>query len=356
MTETQAPHKHDKLSKKHIAIAVTLCVLTVASAPTLFGPFALVPIAFAYPIIIGKQKLLRIPAGMLGVCFIMLLLMFREFGLPLIMLIVFGTVSVFGIGAGVLIRRYHASRKRVKILTTTVGIIILLMPFLFVLEFIIAPIRTPFVHFRVCTYVARYYSDFDLTVNRPTLNFLNNQFTSQIHERNNPDIYFRITHTRGKLRDGFTSGSFWAGTLNYMLSPLLEEKFGEEFYSFIPQVAGVQVGQPFDKTADVDKTARIIVTTESAAPEALSALLSRYHEFFSQHGFNFTQYTFRIHYENAPPIRGGERAIDITIQNRLINDEIPAMIEYARNNRNHNGVYHTDYFRYVSRVGYWPAG
>ena len=169
-----------------------------------------------------------------------------------------------------------------------------------------------------------------------------------------------------EIRDGFTGGAFWARTLNHMLTPLLEEEFGDEFHRFTPSVAGVQagftssvvgvqVGQPFDLTADVEKTARIIVVTESADPDILAAKISRYHAFISQNDFNFVQYMFHFQYANAPPIRGSERVIDISVQPELINDDLPARIEYARNNRNQNGVFHTTEFRYVSRVDFTPA-
>jgi len=141
MPETQT--EHNKLSKKHIIIAVLICVLAVLSIPTLLGPFLLVPIAFAYPIIVGKRKLRWIPISMAGFCSIVMLYMWMDdFGVALTALGFFALVCAFGVGAGSLIRRFHASRKRVKILTTTVGIIILLIPCLFVLEFFTGLLRS----------------------------------------------------------------------------------------------------------------------------------------------------------------------------------------------------------------------
>ena len=367
MTEPPTPYEQEKLNKKYIVTEVIICVLAILSALTLLGPLVLVPVAFAYPIIVGRPKLLYIPTGMAGVGFIILLvLLFHDIGLIFFLLLLFAIVSAFGVGAGFIIRRFRVSRKRVKVLATTVGIIVLLVPCLFIVEIFTGLFRSPFVHLRIHTYIARNYADFDLRVSIPSYDFKSNLFSAQIRDRNSPDIFFNITHGSGELRDGFTSGSFWARTLDYMIAPLLEEEFNGEFYRFTPRiagvqagftsrVAGVQIGQPFDKTADVEKTARIIVTTESAAPKALAALILRYHEFFSQNGFSFTEYTFHFQYAHAPPIRGSERVIDITVVSELINDDLPTRIEYARNNRNQNGVFHTTEFRYVSRVDFEPA-
>ena len=374
MTEIPIPSEWKKLSKKHILTEVIICVLTVLSVqmllvPPVLGVLVLVlgPVAFAYPMIVSRPKLLYIAAGMAVVWFIVLVLLSGyDIYVSLLLLLLFVVVSALGLVAGLLIRHFRKSRKRVKVLAITGGIIVLLVPLLFFAEIFGGVFRSPFVHLRIRTYVARNYADFDLNVNWSSYYFDGNMFSAQISDRNNPDIYFYITHGSGELRDGFTSGSFWEKTLNYMITPLLEEEFDGEFYrdtpwisgvqdGFTSRVEGVQIGQPFDKTADVEKTARIIVITESAAPEALAAMILRYHEFFTQNGFNFTAYIFHFRYAHAPPIREVEQVIDIRVVSELINDDLPTRIEYGRNNRNENGVFHTTEFRYVSLMDLEPA-
>jgi len=350
MNEPPIPPKQERLPKKYIIIEILLCVFAIISAPTLLFPFILVPLAFAYPILIGRAKLLFIPSGIAGAG--LLVLLFGDAGLVPWLLVYLAIIAAFGVGAGFIIRRFRKSRKYIKIIATIIGIIVLLVPFLFIVEGLTGLMRSPFVYWRIRTYVARNYADFDLTVGRPSFNFKSNWFSVQVRDSNNPDIYFRITRGGGEIRDGFTGGSFWAGTLNYMLTPLLEDEFGDGFYSFTSSVMGVEAGQPFDMAADVEKSARITVIAESADPEAIAAQILRYYEFVIQSGFSFASYSFRFQYANAPPIRGDERVIEITVLPWLVYDGLPALIKHARDNRNRSGVYVDSGigFRYVSRV------
>ena len=364
MVEDTIPPEQEKLREKHIIVEVTICVLAALSAPTLLVPFILIPVAFAYPIIVGKPKLLFVPSGVASAA--LLFMLFFEADVVLFLLFLLAIVGAFGIGSGLLIRRFRESRKHVKIVVTIIGIVILLTPCLFVVDMFSGIFRLPVARWQVYRYVAANYSDFDLTIGRMRFDFKSGDFNVNIYDSNNSDIWFDIRRvSMSEIRDGFTGGAFWARTLNHMLTPLLEEAFVDEFHRYTPSiaggqpgftssVAGVQVGQPFDLTADVKKTARIIVVTESADPDILAAMILRYHAFILQNGFNFTQYVFRFQYTNAPPIRGSERVIDISVQPEIINDGLSARIEYARNNRNQNDVFHTTEFRYVSRVNLTP--
>lgn len=370
MSETPTPPKQKASNKRHIVIEVILSVLAAITLPTIALPFLFIPAAIAFPIVVSRRKLYFIPAAVACIALLILLFLFgvREFlSIMTLFLFIVAITGAFGVGAGLLIRHFLKSHKRMKIIAIAGGIVILLVPGLFILDAFIGLIRFPFANWRIRSYVARNYADFDLTVNRPYFDFKSGNFHALIQDSNNPDISFRITHRRGgEIHDRFTAGTFWAGTLDYMLTPLLEGEFSDEFHRVTPridgvqagftsQVSGVQVGQPFDKAADVEKTARIIVVTESADPETLAAKISRYHEFISQNGFNFERYRFHFRYENAPPVRRDERVIEITVISERINDDLPAMIEHARSNRDQNGVFRREYFRYNSRVDFTPA-
>jgi len=365
MIESPTPSEQKKLCKWHIIAEIMICVLAVLSIPSVFIPLILIPAAFAYPVIAGRLKLLFIPAGVAG-AFLLVFLVIVADGV-LVLLFFIAIAGAFGVVAGLIIRYFRESRKHIRIIATVIGVVILLVPFLFVFETFTGLMRSPFVSLRVRSYVARHYADYDLRVGRTTYHLKNVVFNTQVHDRNNPDISFSISVHNGKISDGFTSGGFWARTLDRMLTPLLEEEFGDEFHRVTPSIAGVRagftsritgvkIGQPFDLTADVKITARIIITTESAEPEILAEKISRYHAFTSQNGFNFSEYLFHFQYANAPPIRGNQRVIDISLLPELINDDLPALIEHAHNNRNENGVFHTAEFRYVSRVGSAPVG
>jgi len=352
MIETSTSPEWENSRKKHIIVVVIICALAAISVLTIIGPFVLVPIAFAYPIIVSKPKLLYIPAGMAGAGFvIMLFLLFHDIGLIFILLIYFAIVSAFGVGAGFLIRRFRKSRKRVKFLATTIGIIILLVPFVFIVELFTGWLRSPFVQIYIRSYIARNYADFDLVVNRPSLHFELQTFTSRVQDRNNPNLRFSVSLDNGGLHDSFTSGAFWSGILDPMLTPLLEEEFGDEFHLFTSSISGVQVGQAFDLTADnLRIRSRITIATECSAPETLTAKIMRYHAFIIENGFYFTEHSFSFVYP------GYERSITITISPQIINDDLPARIEHARNNRNQNGVYQSGNFNYTSYVDFIRAG
>ena len=332
-----------------------------------FFSLLLIPALFAFPIIIKKSKLLIVPGVLLPVLIIIIGVSFfhpsDRFYIIQIIGVVSTVLAAFGVGAGLLIRRFRESRKPLKIIATVIGIVVLLVPFLFIFETFSGLIRSPLVSLRVRSYVARHYADFNLRVGRTQFNFKDQYFSTEIHDRNNPDIYFNISVYNGEINDDFTRGKFWARTIDHMLTPLLEEEFGDEFHRFTPSiagvqtgftssVAGVQIGQPFELTANVEITARIIMVTESADPEILMEKISRCHAFILQNGFDFAEYMFHFQYANAPPIRGNERVIDISLPPELINDELPALIKHARNNRNQSGVYYDNSigFRYVSRV------
>jgi hypothetical protein len=339
------------VKKRHIIAEIIICVAAVLSFPTLIAPFIFVPIAFAYPVIVDERKLLYIPLGIIGA--ILLIIFFLEVTAVIFFLFVFGVIGGIGIGAGLLIRRFREARRWVKILATATSIVILLVPGVFVLDLFSGVVRRPFANWDINSYIARTYSAFDLTVGRLSFDFKSNEFRTLVQDSNNPDLSFQIRLRDGAIHDGFTGGIFWTVPLNQMLTPLLREEFGNEFGGIRTTVRGVQAGQAFDKTADVEKSANITILTDCPAPKTLAAQITRYHEFLLQSGFHFRRYTFQFQYENAPPIRGAERVIDVSVSPALINTDLPALIYHARLHRRDNGVYFDNSigFRYVSRVG-----
>jgi len=194
----------EKLRKRHVVIEVIICVLAAFSVPTLFIPFILVSVAFAYPVIVGRPKLLFIPISVAGAFF---LIMFRLDGIE-ILLLLFAVISAFGVVAGLLIRHFRESRKSVKTIATIVGVVILFVPFLFIMEMFFGLLRNPLANMRVRRYIAQHYSDFDLRVGRSSYDFKDVSFNTRVYDRNNRDIHFNVIIRNGEVVDTFRSGGY----------------------------------------------------------------------------------------------------------------------------------------------------
>ena len=331
------------INRRHIIAEIFLSIFAVLGGPTIVLPFLLFPIAVAFPIIVKNLKLLYIPAGVTGLVFVIFIILGYGDIVPFLsgMILI---ASAFGAGAGFIARIFRSLSRKAKILSFVIGGIILLAPTLFVMDMLTGWIRHPFARWRIHTYVARHYADFDLTVGSLRFDFKSGSFRAHIHDSENPEISFSIGLQGRNIRDGFTT-EFWANTLRSQLTPLLQAEFGEAFHSFGASVDGVQIGQPFDTNAPVTKTARITVAMESTDPEALTAQILHYHQFIVQSGFTFAVYGITFQHATYPEVR-------ITLPPELMNDHLPQLIAYARSNRNHNGVFADNRigFRYVSRV------
>lgn len=358
MNENPITPKQEDMHKRQNAKEAIFCVLAVVSIPVLFLPLVFLSLAFAYPIIIDRPKLLFVPSVMLGIVFVSLFFI-GAFLIP-VFLVGIAAICGCGIGAGHIIRNHRESRKRAKI----AGVIVMLIPFLFVMEMATGLMRSPFVHLRIRAYVSRNFPDFDFTVGWPSYSFhalAGSTYRMRVSDRNNPDNHFTITLQEGNMRRGSLSGTFrgeryWGEAFSAMLTPLLREEFGNEFHSFSSSVSGVWDMQPFSITADVEKTARITIATECATPETLTTHIMRYHDFILQSGFSFTKYTFGFRYENAPSLHGRRCAIDISVPTGLIKDDLPALIRHGRENRNMSNIFYNQEigFQYNSHVGIIP--
>jgi len=307
----------------------------------------------------GKFRIIRIIAEILfyvlaiiGAPLLFIVLSVHGFGMIFPFLFFFVIISVLVIGAVFFIWRFCKSQKRIRLLKTTIGIIIVLVPFVFIFELFTGWLRSPFVHSYISSYVAQNYEDFDLVVNRPSLHLELQTFTSQVHDRNNPDLRFCVSPNNGGFIDTFTNGGFWSKIFETMLRPLLEEEFGDELLLFTSWISGMQVGQPFDLTADnLIIGSHITIATECSDPKTLTTKIKRYHVFITENGFNFTSHSFSFVHPDY------EHSIGITMSPQIINDDLSALIMYARNNRNQHGNFQSGgNFSYTSYVDFIRAG
>ena len=349
------------MQKKHIIIEVILCVMAIVSIPTLFAPFILAPLVFAYPRWVNVHKLYYIPLGFVGVGMLVL------FGLPggdwAAVLISLGLAAVAaGVGylIGYLFWRARQPNGTYKKAALFVGLLIFLAPGIFIMDMFFGVLSRPVASMQIRWYIARNYSDFDLTVGRLRYNFKGVDFTARVYNRHNRDIWFTVTRSSWlnsnsrSIRDNFNTGSYWAGTLRHHMTLYLENEIGDVFQQINFIVRGVQAGQAFDLTAthinprshtsQVRIEPRIYTAVTNASAANLTAYIQRYHAIFIRYGIHVERYLFLFDY---PPL---ERSIQISVPPSLVNDDLPAQIIHARANRNDSGVFNAHNFRYQSRM------
>lgn len=321
----------------HIVVEVIGSILSVlplivGRVPLLLLSIIFVPLVFAFPIIIRKHKLLFIPITIMPI----LIVAVYRYHSPVI-LVAFAILSVFGVVAGLLIRKFSLGGRTAKILSRTVGLLVLMAPALIVVYINFgAPLHSFPVNRKVRQYVAETYPDteFDLVVGRTRRAWDGGTYRTRIFDRNNRNIYFEIWYTRERgISDRYTNGGFWNQTYNYMVRPLLDEEFGE-FFGFFAIVNGVQVGQPFHKDAPVRTEAHLSVTVKDIEAATLAAEVVRFSDFLEQNNFSFMIYIFRFGRTD------GGYGIHIRVPTEYINDNLPELIKYMQSNLNEYGIYH----------------
>jgi len=336
------------LRKWHVITEVIICVIAAISVVTIILPLLLVPVAFAFPIIVRQAKLLFIPIGfiMLGA---IVLIAVGEGSLILGMSVLVTIIGAFGVGTGFVVRFFQTRSKKLIALSYVVGCIILIVPFMFVVDILSGVVRRPFIRMRVRSHISRNYPDIDLRMGRTNFAMGSPLVRTQVHYGEHTDIYFNITVQGREIRSDIRQ--LWNLKIDNQLTSLLREEFGDEFRSIFTSVSGLQSGQIFDITANAQITASITIITEDTSPEALYAKILRYHELLLQTDFTVTHYTIAFRFRNATAT---DKHININIPPSLINEGLPWLIQHARDNQNQRGIFFDDLinFRYVSSANY----
>jgi len=331
------------LSKWHIVTEVIICVITAISVVTIILPLLLVPVAFAFPIIVRQAKLLFIPIGFIMLAAIVLIVV-GEGSLILGMSVLVTIVGAFGVGTGFIVRFFQTRSKKLIALSYVVGCIILIVPFMFVVDLFTGVVRRPFVRMRVRSHISRNYPDIDLRMGRTNFNMGSSLIRTNVHYQDT-DIYFHVTVQGREIRSDI--GQLWTRKINHQLTLLLREEFENEFRSIFISSTGIHV----ELNAAPKITASITILTEDTSPEALYAQISRYHELIIKNGFTVTEYTIAFRFRNAT---ASDKHININIPPSLINEGLPWLIRHARDNQNQRGIFFDDSinFRYVSTMNY----
>jgi hypothetical protein len=251
-------------------------------------------------------------------------------------------MAVFGVVAGWLLRLFRSNKSKAKIILIAIGGLMLLAPFLFIgYMFTGAPLHSMPVNKIVREYVDETYAGFDIVVGRTWYNWYSGKYVTKIHDRNDADIYFEIwyitktsSYNPTHIIDRYRYGYFWEQTFKKMITPLLEQEFGDELISFYTVVGGVKTGQPFDKDAPISIQGNFSVTAQDTEPEALAAEFVKYRDFIEKNDFTFTSYLFRFRRTD------GRSSIHITLQAEHINDDLAGLIDYMQNNLNEDGRYY----------------
>ena len=320
-----------------------------------FLSFLLIPTLFAFPILIKKSKLLIIPSVLFPLSFIIISIAFfhpdESLGIIQIFCLASGFIAAFGIVAGLLIRLFRSRKSKVKIILITVGGLVLLTPVLFIGYMSAgAPFHSMPVNKIVREYVEQTYPGFDVVIDRTWYDWYDGKYVTRIIDKDDKDIYFEVWYITKTSQwnpthiiDRYTYGDFWEKRLKKMVTPLLEDEFGDELryvvdgrelFGFYVVVSGVKIGQPFDKDAPVKIEGNFSVTVKDTEPATLAAEFVKYRDFIEKNDFAFTSYLFRFSRTD------GRSGIHITLQTEYINDDLAGLIEYMQNNIDERGSYY----------------
>ena len=283
----------------------------------------------------------------------------------LIAIVIFVCILVFFGYIGRLVIKYTSQNgKVIKIVGFIIGISIILLPWFIAFESTTNFFQRRVIRTQIEHYISTYLSDsgFDFVVGPIEWRRMGlfagpgGRFEAQVYDRYNPNLWFVISHDRQSGRLGYNFDGFVYRLLEYEIAPLLEKEFYSEFYRIPNFAAWVVPRRNAGMTSSDALTIRVEIFSEYASPIALAEIISRYHEFLTKSGFSIELYSFDIRYAGAPYLHFDPNSlwsIEISIITELINDDLPMLIEYARENgggQDRFRPFTTDGFWYLSNV------
>ncbi|MCL2372495.1 MAG: hypothetical protein FWC78_03735 [Defluviitaleaceae bacterium] len=178
---------------------------------TIMLSFVLIPVAMAFPVIIGRAKLLLIPVVIFP---LMAFLIYFSLMYALMVIILVTLIAVFGIVSGFAVKWFRKSRGVKRKAFLVVGATVLLTPLLLVgYLFAGAPIHSRQVNRIVREHVANTHPDFDLVVGRTRYGIYGlsgGRYTTRVYYANNREIFFEVWYSNhGGLNDRFRHSSNW---------------------------------------------------------------------------------------------------------------------------------------------------
>jgi hypothetical protein len=222
---------------------------------------------------------------------------------------------------------------------------VLLIPFLLIVYIFTGfPLHSIPVNRTVNNYIAKNYPGFDIVAGRTWYDWYDGKYITKIHDRNDNEIYFEVWYTKDLgIIDRYTYGYCWEKRIRKMITPLLEEKYGDkltynsmghELFGFYVTVSGVNIGQQFDKDAPIRIEGNFSVAAKDTEPATLAAEFVKYRDFIEENDFSFESYLFRFRRSD------GRHGLMIRVQTEQINDGLIGIIAYMQENLDERGSYY----------------
>jgi hypothetical protein len=319
-----------------IALFIDFLSFVFTGVFSLLG-FIVIPLVFAFPIIIGKYKLLLIPTGIfLLACTAVYITEYPDL-IPFLV-VVLGLIGGLGAVAGGFVRWFRSAKGRKKLSYVIVGTLIALLPVLFVSSFLFGrPVVSLFINRKVQAHVVEHYYDFDLIVGRTWWDFKNDDYNTRVYYRNNNEFYFMIRYTNQRgIMDEYTRGDFWAKQLRVTYLPYMEEHFGDELRFFHVSVNGLQVGEMPSQGTSLDVLAWVNFIIESPDPITIAEKFLHSQEILQQSEIPFTAYRIEFFLPNG---RARRPIAYVYLHTRHIDENLPVLIKYLQDNLDENGHY-----------------
>ena len=280
----------------------------------------LIPALFAFPIIIKEPKLLLIPS----VFFLLVIIIFYGFIFPYIiplLILVVAITAAFGIIAGFFIKTIKGSAKKRPAIIKAIGIMSLLIPFLFIANFVFIgnPIGSFHARSKIESYVKKHYTDFDFVVSFPKYHLHHDgyYYTATVHARNDKSINFEIVYfsRTGSVDYTYNTGHFrdeYSNVLNSLIMPLMEKEFGNS----INRVRTSQSGSSRNPEYYFEIELRI----RDLAPHTLSEAIIKCRDIIEQNEISIKYYSFDF--------KTDDKEMKIShLQTKRMNDELVKIIE-----------------------------
>ena len=232
------------------------------------------------------------------------------------------------------IQSSRSPKRKKKMITISVTIFIILLPFLLVIAFLSRPLSSFFVNRTIHAYVAEHYADFDLTVGRTQWNFKDEGFGTNIYYRNNDEIFFRIFYTRQTgIVDRYVHGDFWARHLRVTHLPHIKSHFGATLRHFEVSVRGLQVGEMPSQNVNLEVMAHVQLYAQNLTPASIAETFLQTQEILQESDIPFTDYRIEFFLPDRSHIA------TILLHTRHIHADLPALIAYLQDNLDENASY-----------------
>jgi len=272
--------------------------------------------------------------------------MVHAFAYPILIpffLIPLAVIALFGIAGGLLINKFKSHTK-----AKAVGIVFLLVPFLFIANFVFLgnPIGSLIARGRIETYVSMHFPEFDFVVGFPRFHLSTSgyHYSAIVHARNNRNKYFEVIYFGGSRGVNFAyhapPGRFSNGynnVIRYLVSPLMEDEFADN-------INRLSISRS-SSSSRPEYSFSIELQVESLEPHLLLEKIIRVRDVIERNGIEIRFYDFHFISDNE------NKEISISrLTTGRINDGLIVIIEEIQKNVESSGFKSID--RYFPDIFY----